>query len=206
MAFPLPPVGDPRVAASRYGSFWQHSEVTQMPRFSHRASRARPRRHRVTHGSRAKPLFPARRDRYGRARNAEKSHPHADDHRRRELHGGAAGRAGHHAADGGRRFRARTRRRAHALRRPRRRQDHLRARDDPLSRRRRDGGGAEPDLHADAGLRAAALPGGACRPLSRVADRRSSPSSASTICRTTRSWWWNGRTAPRASCRTTAST
>ena len=71
----------------------------------------------------------------------------------------------------------------HAVRRPRRRQDHLRARADPPSRRRRDRRGAEPDLHADAGLRAAALFAGACRSLPAVAGRASSPSSASRTSR-----------------------
>src|SRR5918994_1714258 len=73
--FPLPPVGDPRVAEFRYGSFCQHSEVTQMPRFSHPgepgpgpAPPSYPR-------ARAKPLFPAGADRYGRARNAEIPRP-----------------------------------------------------------------------------------------------------------------------------------
>ena len=42
--------------------------------------------------------------------------------------------------------------------------------------------------------------------LYRVRDRRSSPSSASTICRKVPSSSWSGPTAPRASCRTTAST
>ena len=50
------------------------------------------------------------------------------------------------------------RRPGHAVGRPRRRQDHLRARPDPPSRRRPAHRGAEPDLHADADLRAAALP------------------------------------------------
>src|SRR5688572_14869044 len=73
--FPLPPVGDPRVAEFRYGSFRYHPEVTQMPRFSHPgkpgpgpAPPSYPR-------ARAKPLFPAGTDRYGRARNAEIPRP-----------------------------------------------------------------------------------------------------------------------------------
>ena len=66
--------------------------------------------------------------------------------------------------------------------------------------------GAEPDLHADADLRPAAVPAGACRPLPAVGRRPSSPSSASTICRRTPWCCWNGRTGPPASCRPTGST
>ena len=62
----------------------------------------------------------------------------------------------------------RARRPDHAVRRSRRRQDHLRPRADPPSRRRRHDRGAEPDLHADADLRAAALHAGACRSLPAV--------------------------------------
>ena len=61
--------------------------------------------------------------------------------------------------------RAGARRPGDAVGRSRRRQDHVRARDDPLSRRQSGHRGAEPDLHADADLRAAALSGRACRPL-----------------------------------------
>ena len=46
--------------------------------------------------------------------------------------------------------------------------------------------GAEPDLHADAGLRAAALYAGARRSLPAVAGRASSPSSASRTSRPAR--------------------
>ena len=42
--------------------------------------------------------------------------------------------------------------------------------------------GAEPDLHADADLRAAALSGGACRPLPARRAGRTCRSSASTTC------------------------
>ena len=89
----------------------------------------------------------------------------ADPIRRRELLGGVAERAGDAPARGRRRQRAAARRPGHAVGRSRRRQDHLRARPDPPSRRRRDDRGAEPDLHADADLRAAALSRGACRSL-----------------------------------------
>ena len=74
-------------------------------------------------------------------------------------------------------------RHGHAVGRSRRRQDDVRPRADPLSRRRRDARGAEPDLHADADLRTAALRRGACRPLPRRRSRASWPNSASTICR-----------------------
>ena len=93
----------------------------------------------------------------------------------------------------------------HAVGRSRRRQDHVRARADPLSRRRPDDRSAEPDLHADADLRPAALPAGACRPLPRSPGRRSLPSSASTTCRRMPSCCSNGPTAPPAFCRPTAS-
>ena len=60
---------------------------------------------------------------------------------------------------------ARAGRPRHAVGRSRRRQDHVRPRADPPSRRRSGHRGAEPDLHADADLRPAALSAGACRPL-----------------------------------------
>ena len=56
-------------------------------------------------------------------------------------------------------------RRHHAVRRSRRRQDLRRAGHDPLSRRRRDARSAEPDIHAGADLRSAALSVAPCRPL-----------------------------------------
>ena len=105
-----------------------------------------------------------------------------DPDRRRELLGGAAGRARHAPARGRRGERAQARRPGHAVGRSRRRQDHLRPRPDPLSGRRRDHRGAEPDLHADADLRSAALSGGACRSLPHRRARPSSPSSVSTTC------------------------
>ena len=83
----------------------------------------------------------------------------------RRVHGGAAGRARHAPAHGRHRQRAAARRPRHALGRPRRRQDHVRARADPLSGGRSVDRGAEPDLHADADLRPAAVSGGACRSL-----------------------------------------
>ena len=67
---------------------------------------------------------------------------------------------------------AEARRSRHAVGRPRRRQDRVRARADPPSRRRCHDGGAEPDLHAGADLCAAALHRGACRSLSRHACGR----------------------------------
>ena len=50
----------------------------------------------------------------------------------------------------------------HAFRRPRRRQDRGGAGHDPLSRRRRRAGGSEPDLHAGANLRSAAISAASC--------------------------------------------
>ena len=93
-------------------------------------------------------------------------------HRRFRLLDRARERARDAQARGRRRGDPQARRPRHAVGRSRRRQDHVRARADPPSRRRRHARRAEPDLHAGADLRAAALPGGACRPLSRGADER----------------------------------
>ena len=106
--------------------------------------------------------------------------------RRLKLHGGARRRAGDACPDARRRRADRARRPDHAVRRSRRRQDHLRARAHPPSRRRRNDRSAEPDLHVDAGLRAAAFCRGACRSLPAVGAgrtrrarlRRISPSAA----------------------------
>ena len=78
--------------------------------------------------------------------------------------------------------RARARRPRDAVGRPRRRQDHVRARADPPSRRRRHDRGAEPDLHADADLRAAALSRSSMPISTGCRARPSLPSSASTTC------------------------
>ena len=59
-----------------------------------------------------------------------------------------------------------------ALRRPRRRQDHLRPRPHPRPRRRSRAGGAEPDLHAGPDLRHAAPDGLPFRPVSPGLGRR----------------------------------
>ena len=85
--------------------------------------------------------------------------------RRIELHRGARQRAGHRAARHRHRGGAGTRRPGDAVGRSRRRQDHLRPRHDPRARRQSGHRGAEPDLHADAELRAAAVSAGARRPL-----------------------------------------
>ena len=91
---------------------------------------------------------------------------HAPDHHRRiELHGDDRKRKRAASVRGRPRGGAAAGRPGHAVRRPRRRQDHLRPRADPPSRRRPGHPGAEPDLHPDADLRAAAVPGGARRPL-----------------------------------------
>ncbi len=66
--------------------------------------------------------------------------------------------------------------------------------------------GAEPDLHADADLRPAAVSGGACRPLSPVRTGRARRARLRRSAGETPSCWSNGRTAPPASCRPTGST
>src|SRR5262245_13179365 len=89
----------------------------------------------------------------------------ADRLRHIELLGGAARRARHPPTSARHRQFAASRRLRHALGRSGSRQDHARAHAHPLSRRRPGDRGAEPDLHADADLRPAAISVGSCRPL-----------------------------------------
>ena len=96
----------------------------------------------------------------------------ADRLRHIELLGGVARRARHPPARDRHRQFAPRRRLRHALGRSRRRQDHARAHAHPLSRRRRGDRGAEPDLHADADLRAAAVSVGPRRPLPAIGAGR----------------------------------
>ena len=72
--------------------------------------------------------------------------------------------------------------------------------DDPDDR------GAEPDLHADADLRPAAVSAGACRPLPAVGPGRACRARLRRPARRTPWCCWNGRTARPASCRRTGST
>ena len=97
-------------------------------------------------------------------------------------------------------------RHGHAVGRPRRRQDHVRARADPLSRRRRDGRSAEPDLHADAELRPAAVSAGACRPLPAVRIGRTRRARLRRSARRRRGAARMARPRRRHSCRPTGST
>ena len=99
-----------------------------------------------------------------------------------DILAGAAERDCDRASDGRPRAADRPRRRHHAVRRSRRRQDRRGARHDPLSRRRRHAGSAEPDLHAGAKLRSAAVSAGPCRPLSHQRSRSNWRRSACRRC------------------------
>ena len=117
-----------------------------------------------------------------------------------------AERAGDGALCRRHRRRARARRSGDAVGRSRRRQDHLRARADPPPRRRRRDRGAEPDLHADAELRAAALSARSRRFLPAFGRGRTRRARLRRSARAAPSCCWNGPIAPPGFCRPTAST